>query len=47
LSKVAAEIAPREQQTPEGFGAFHMAEIEKWWSNHQGGRDQSGMWRSH
>ena len=25
------EIPPREQQTPDGFAAFHKAEIEKWW----------------
>jgi tripartite-type tricarboxylate transporter receptor subunit TctC len=25
------EIAPRAQQTPEGFAAYHKAEIEKWW----------------
>jgi tripartite-type tricarboxylate transporter receptor subunit TctC len=25
------EIPPREQQTPEGFAAYHKAEIEKWW----------------
>jgi tripartite-type tricarboxylate transporter receptor subunit TctC len=25
------EIPSREQQTPEGFAAFHKAEIEKWW----------------
>jgi len=25
------EIPPREQQTPEALGAFHKAEIEKWW----------------
>ena len=25
------EISPREQQTPEALGAFHKAEIEKWW----------------
>jgi tripartite-type tricarboxylate transporter receptor subunit TctC len=24
-------IPPREQQTPEALGAFHKAEIEKWW----------------
>jgi tripartite-type tricarboxylate transporter receptor subunit TctC len=24
-------IAPREQQTPAAFAAFHKAEIEKWW----------------
>ncbi len=25
------DVASREQQTPEGFAAFHKAEIEKWW----------------
>jgi tripartite-type tricarboxylate transporter receptor subunit TctC len=25
------EVAPREQQTPEGFADFHKAEAEKWW----------------
>ena len=25
------ELAPRAQQTPEGFAAYHKAEIEKWW----------------
>jgi hypothetical protein len=25
------EIFPREQQTPEALGAYHKAEIEKWW----------------
>jgi tripartite-type tricarboxylate transporter receptor subunit TctC len=25
------EIPAREQQTPEGFAAYHKAEIEKWW----------------
>jgi hypothetical protein len=25
------EIPPRAQQTPEALGAFHRAEIEKWW----------------
>jgi tripartite-type tricarboxylate transporter receptor subunit TctC len=25
------EVAPRQQQTPEGFAAFHKAEVEKWW----------------
>jgi len=24
-------IATREEQTPEALGAFHRAEIEKWW----------------
>jgi tripartite-type tricarboxylate transporter receptor subunit TctC len=25
------EMPPREQQTPDGFAAYHKAEIEKWW----------------
>jgi len=25
------EVAPRDQQAPEAFGAYHKAEIEKWW----------------
>ena len=25
------DVASREQQTPQGFAAFHKAEIEKWW----------------
>jgi len=25
------DIPPRDQQTPEALGAFHKAEIEKWW----------------
>jgi tripartite-type tricarboxylate transporter receptor subunit TctC len=31
VTDFGAEIPPREQQTPEAFGAFHKAEIEKWW----------------
>jgi tripartite-type tricarboxylate transporter receptor subunit TctC len=31
LTKIAQEIFPREQQTPEALAAFHKAEIEKWW----------------
>jgi tripartite-type tricarboxylate transporter receptor subunit TctC len=31
LADQGHEIAPREQQTPEGFAAFHKAEIDKWW----------------
>ena len=27
----ATRSAPREEQTPEYLGAFHKAEIEKWW----------------
>ena len=26
-----ARIFPPNQQTPEALGAFHKAEIEKWW----------------
>jgi tripartite-type tricarboxylate transporter receptor subunit TctC len=31
VADFGAEIPPRDQQTPEAFGAFHKAEIEKWW----------------
>ena len=31
LADLGQEIPPREQQTPEGLGAYHRAEIEKWW----------------
>ena len=30
-TEVGHEIAPRDQQTPEGLLAYHKAEIEKWW----------------
>ena len=31
LAELGLEIPPREQQTPEALGAFHQAEVEKWW----------------
>jgi len=31
LAELGQEIFPREQQTPEALGAYHKAEIEKWW----------------
>jgi tripartite-type tricarboxylate transporter receptor subunit TctC len=31
LKDVGQELPAREQQTPEGFGAYHKAEVEKWW----------------
>ena len=31
LIDMGQEIPPRDQQTPEALGAFHKAEIEKWW----------------
>jgi tripartite-type tricarboxylate transporter receptor subunit TctC len=31
FSDLGLDVASREQQTPEGFAAFHKAEIEKWW----------------
>jgi len=31
LSDLGLNIPPRDQQTPQALGAFHQAEIEKWW----------------
>jgi tripartite-type tricarboxylate transporter receptor subunit TctC len=31
IADQSMEIPPRAQQTPEALGAFHRAEIEKWW----------------
>ena len=31
FNELGLDVASREQQTPEGFAAFHRAEIEKWW----------------
>jgi tripartite-type tricarboxylate transporter receptor subunit TctC len=31
VAALGQDIPPREQQTPEALGAFHKAEIEKWW----------------
>ena len=31
LADLAQEAIPRDKQTPEALGAFHKAEIEKWW----------------
>jgi tripartite-type tricarboxylate transporter receptor subunit TctC len=31
LADLGQEIVPRDQQTPEALGAFHKAEIERWW----------------
>jgi tripartite-type tricarboxylate transporter receptor subunit TctC len=31
LADVGLELPPRERQTAEAFGAFHKAEIAKWW----------------
>src|SRR5258706_7336481 len=31
FTELGLDVASREQQSPEGFAAFHKAEIEKWW----------------
>jgi tripartite-type tricarboxylate transporter receptor subunit TctC len=31
FGELGLDVAPREQQTPEGLAAFHKAEIDKWW----------------
>ena len=31
LAELGLDLASREQQTPEGFAAFHKAETAKWW----------------
>jgi tripartite-type tricarboxylate transporter receptor subunit TctC len=31
LVDLGQEIPPRDQQTPEALGAYHKAEIDKWW----------------
>ena len=31
LADIGQQIYPREHQTPEALGAYHKAEIEKWW----------------
>jgi tripartite-type tricarboxylate transporter receptor subunit TctC len=31
LGDIGQELPSREQQSPEGFGAHHKAEVEKWW----------------
>jgi tripartite-type tricarboxylate transporter receptor subunit TctC len=35
FSEFGLDIAPREQQTPEGLAALQKAEIDKWWPNNK------------
>ncbi len=36
FAELGLDVAPREQQTPDGLAAFTRAEIEKWWPDHKG-----------
>jgi tripartite-type tricarboxylate transporter receptor subunit TctC len=31
IAELGADVPPRQMQTAEAFGAFHKAEVEKWW----------------
>ena len=31
FTELGLDVAPREQQTPEGLATFQQAEIDKWW----------------
>jgi hypothetical protein len=31
LADLGLDVAPREQQSPEGLAAFHKTETDKWW----------------
>jgi len=31
FADLGLDVAPREQQTPQGLAAFHKGEVEKWW----------------
>ena len=31
FTELGLDVAPRDRQTPASFGAFHQAEVAKWW----------------
>jgi tripartite-type tricarboxylate transporter receptor subunit TctC len=31
FTELGLDVAPREQQTPQGLAKFQQAEIDKWW----------------
>ena len=31
FTELGLDVAPKEQQTPEGIAKFQQAEIDKWW----------------
>jgi tripartite-type tricarboxylate transporter receptor subunit TctC len=32
IAGLGADVPAREQRMPEAFGAFHKAEVDKWWA---------------
>jgi hypothetical protein len=31
FTELGLDVAPREQQSPEGLAKFHKGELDKWW----------------
>jgi tripartite-type tricarboxylate transporter receptor subunit TctC len=42
LADIGQELPTKGQMTPDGFGAFQKAEMDKWAAGHQGRQHQAG-----